>query len=118
MHLRTVVSPFVALCGLVLLLLCLPATPADAEMVPFNCIILPGEEAASILITNTLGTEATCIVTCTFSTVKNASNPQIACAKPVPAGKEIEMCRLTSIGEKIVKLTEGRAECTKLTVPR
>jgi hypothetical protein len=120
MHSRTAGSQLVSLCSLcvlALLSLCLPATPADAEMVPFNCIILPGEDAASIRITNALDSEATCIVTCTFSSVKGDNSPQIACAKPVPAGKEIEMCRLPS-GDKLVKLTEGRAECTKLTRPR
>ena len=94
----------------------LPAT-AFAELVPFSCIILPGEDVASILMTNALGSNATCIVTCKFSTTKYDNNPQITCAKPVPAGKEVEMCRLTSGGDKMVKLTEGQAECTKLTAP-
>jgi hypothetical protein len=52
------------------------------------------------------------MVTCKFSTTKYDNNPQITCAKPVPAGKEVEMCRLTSGGDKMVKLTEGHAECT------
>jgi hypothetical protein len=56
-------------------------------------------------------------VTCKFSTTKYDNNPQITCAKPVPAGKEVEMCRLPSGGDKMVKLTEGQAECTKLTGP-
>jgi len=34
-------------------------------------------------------------------------------AKPVPSGKEVEMCRLTSGADKMVKLTEGYADCTK-----
>jgi hypothetical protein len=89
------------------------STPAAAELVPFSCIILPGEDVASILMTNTLDRDASCIVTCKFSTTKYNNNPQIACAKPVPAGKEVEMCRLTSGGDKMVKLTEGRAECTR-----
>ena len=84
----------------------LPA-PACAESVPFNCIILPGEDLASIMITNSLASDASCIVTCKFSTTKYDNNPQITCAKPVPAGKEVEMCRLTSGGDKLVKLTEG-----------
>jgi hypothetical protein len=88
-------------------------TPASAEMVPFNCIILPGSELASIMITNSLDRDASCIVTCKFATTKYDNNPQITCAKGVPAGKEVEMCRLTSGGDKMVKLTEGRAECTK-----
>jgi hypothetical protein len=88
-------------------------TPAAAEMVPFNCIILPGSELASIMITNSLDSDASCLVTCKFATTKYDNNPQITCAKRVPAGKEVEMCRLTSGGDKMVKLTEGRAECTK-----
>jgi hypothetical protein len=89
------------------------STPAAAETVPFSCVILPGEEIASILMTNSLDRDASCIVTCKFSTTKYDNNPQITCAKPVPAGKEVEMCRLTSGGDKMVKLAEGRAECSK-----
>ena len=88
-------------------------TPASAESVPFNCVILPGSELASIMITNSLASDASCIVTCKFATTKYDNNPQITCAKPVPAGKEVEMCLLTSGGNKLVKLTEGHAECTK-----
>jgi hypothetical protein len=87
--------------------------PASAESVPFNCIILPGEEVASILMTNSLASDASCIVTCKFSTTRYDNNPQITCAKPVPAGKEVEMCRLSSGGDKLVKLTQGNADCTK-----
>ena len=88
-------------------------TRASAESVPFNCIILPGEDVASILVTNSLASDASCMVTCKFSTTKDDNNPEITCAKPIPAGKEVEMCRLTSGGDKIVKLTQGHAECTK-----
>ena len=95
----------------------LQVDPALAETVPLNCVILPGEEAASILMTNSMASDATCIVTCKFSTTKYDNNPQITCAKPVPAGKEVEMCRLTSGGDKFVKLTEGRAECSRLSNP-
>ena len=91
----------------------LVSAPAAAETVPFRCIILPGEEIASVLMTNSLDRDASCIVTCKFSTTKYDNNPQITCAKPVPAGKEVEMCRLTSGGDKLVKLTEGHAECTR-----
>jgi hypothetical protein len=107
-------GPFIALLigpGLVLSGL-LPA-PARAEAVPFNCVILPGDDIASIMITNALDRDASCIVTCKFQTTKYDNNPQITCAKPVPAGKEVEMCRLTSGGDKMVKLTAGQAECTK-----
>jgi hypothetical protein len=90
------------------------STPAAAETVPFSCIILPGEDVASIMMTNSLDGEATCIVSCKFSTTKYGNNPQIICSKPVPAGKEVEMCRLTSGGDRMLKLTEGQAECTKI----
>ncbi len=89
------------------------SAPATAESVPFKCVILPGEETASIMMTNSLGSDASCMVTCRFSTTRYNNNPQITCAKPVPAGKEVEMCLLTSGGDKMVKLTEGYAECTK-----
>ena len=91
----------------------LVSTPASAESVPFNCMILPGQEVASILMTNSLTVDASCIVTCKFQTTKYDNNPQITCAKPVPAGKEVEMCLLSSGGDKIVKSTEGHAECTR-----
>ena len=106
MRSRSAISCAALLAGLL-------ATKASAETVPFNCAILPGEEIASITMTNALADNATCIVTCKFSTTKYDNNPQITCAKPVPAGKEVEMCRLTSGGDKMVKLTEGRAECAK-----
>jgi hypothetical protein len=89
------------------------STPALAESVPFNCIILSGADVASIMMTNSLASDASCIVTCKFSTTRYDNNPQITCAKPVPAGKEVEMCRLPSGGDKLVKLAEGHAECTK-----
>jgi hypothetical protein len=89
------------------------STPVSAESVPFNCLILPGEEMASIMMTNSLASDASCIVTCKFSTTKYDNNPQITCAKPVPAGKQVEMCQLPSGGNKLVKLTEGRADCTR-----
>jgi hypothetical protein len=99
--------------GLVLLMSGLLSTPASAESVPFNCAILPGAEMASITMTNSLASDASCIVTCKFSTTKYDNNPQITCAKPIPAGKEVEMCRLPDGGDRLVKLTEGHAECTR-----
>jgi hypothetical protein len=99
--------------GLVLPMSGLLSTPASAESVPFNCTILPGAEMASITMTNSLASDASCIVTCKFSTTKYDNNPQITCAKPVPAGKEVEMCRLPDGGDRLVKLTEGHAECTR-----
>jgi len=113
MHSRTVEFQFVPFIGLGLIFLSLLSMSASAESVPFNCIILPGEELASIMITNSLASDASCIVTCKFSTTKYDDNPQITCAKPVPAGKEVQMCLLTSGGNKMVKLMQGRAECTK-----
>src|SRR6202171_4071760 len=103
---RSAISRLALLSGLL-------SMPATAETVPFRCIILPGEEIASVLMTNSLDRDASCIVTCKFSTTKYDNNPQITCAKPVPAGKEVEMCRLASGGDKMVKLAEGRADCTK-----
>ena len=100
--------------GLALPILGLFATPASAETVPFKCLILPGAEVASIMMTNSLDRDGSCIVSCKFTTDKYANNPQITCAKPVPAGKEVEMCLLSSAGDKLVKLTEGQAECTKM----
>lgn len=99
--------------GVGLLLIGMLPASVSAASVPFNCVILPGEEIASILLTNALATDASCIVTCKFQTTKYDNNPQITCAKPVPAGKEVEMCRLNSGGDKMVKLTEGHAECSK-----
>jgi len=96
------------------LAICL-AGGAVADTVPFECAILPGEEVARVLVTNSLASDASCIVTCKFSTVKDDNNPQITCAKAVPAGKEVEMCRLTSGGDKYVKLLEGQADCLKLS---
>ena len=93
------------------------AGPADADEAPFTCTILPGEEVASIAMTNPLAGHASCIVTCKFSTTKYDNNPQITCAKAVPSGKELEMCRLTSGGDKFVKLSEGRADCLRLSNP-
>jgi len=104
--LRSAVSGLAAVIGFA-------ARPALAESVPFRCIILPGAEVASIAITNSLGRGASCMVTCRFSTARYNNNPQITCAKVVPAGKEVEMCQLTSGGDKMIALTEGFAECTK-----
>jgi hypothetical protein len=89
-------------------------TGTAAEPVPFECVVSPDQDSAIIMVTNSLKSGATCIVTCIFSTIKNGNNPQITCAKPVPAGKQVEMCRLPSGGDKMVKLSEGHAECTRI----
>ncbi len=94
------------------------ATPAWAEAVPFSCVILPDQDVASVMMTNSLESDATCIVTCMFSTVNSANNPQITCAKPVPARKQVQMCLLPSGGDKLQKLIEGHAECVKQQTPR
>jgi hypothetical protein len=99
------ISCFALLSGLL-------SAPAGADTVPFKCTILPGEEVASIVITNSSAGNASCLVTCRFSTTRFNNNPQITCAKPVPAGKELEMCQLTSAGDKMVQLIAGYAECT------
>jgi hypothetical protein len=66
------------------------AGPAAAGPVPFDCMILPGAELASVLMTNSLDSDASCLVTCKFSTTRTDNNPQITFAKPVLAGKEVE----------------------------
>ena len=104
---RSAISGLALLSGLL-------SAPAAAESVPFSCVILPGDDVASILITNALDSTASCIVTCRFVTTKYGDDPQITCAKPVPAGKEVEMCRLTSGPNKLLKLIAGSAECRKL----
>jgi hypothetical protein len=86
---------------------------ASAETVPFSCVILPGEQMASVTMTNALRVDATCIVTCKFSTTKYDNNPQITCSKPVPAGKELEMCEISSGGDKMLKMIAGSADCVK-----
>jgi hypothetical protein len=106
--------PLVVLIGLGPFFASLFAAPAMAEAVPFSCTILPGEDAASVTLTNSLASTASCIVTCKFSTAKYNNSPQITCAKPVPAGKQLEMCVLTSGGDKMAKFTEGAAECSKI----
>jgi hypothetical protein len=98
----------------VALVLAMAATGGFAESVPFNCVILPGETLASVMMTNSLSADASCIVTCKFSTTKYDNNPQITCAKPVPAGKEVEMCEIGSGSDKFVKTTGGGADCAKL----
>jgi len=113
MRWHTAVFQFALIACFGLTLAGLESSPALAESVPFNCMILAGEDVASILLTNPLVGDAACIVTCKFATTKYDNNPQITCAKPVPAGKEVEMCRLSSGGDKLVRLTEGRADCAK-----
>lgn len=85
-----------------------------AEPVPVVCTILPGELSASVSLTNPEKYEASCMASCKFSTPVYDDNPQISCAKPVPAGKQVEMCILKAAGNKLVKLLEATADCRKL----
>lgn len=91
---------------------CLPSG-LHAEPVPIVCTILPGEQSASVLLTNPFNYTASCQANCKFSTAVYDDNPQIICAKPVPAGKQIEMCILKAAGNKLVKLVEATADCRK-----
>lgn len=87
--------------------------PLRAEPVPIVCTILPGAEAASVSLTNPLGYTASCQANCKFSTAVYDDNPQIICAKPVPAGKQVEMCILKAANNKLVKLVEATADCRR-----
>lgn len=86
---------------------------AVAEQVPFSCTILPDGESASLMLTNPFDHEASCLATCQFSTAEYDVRPQITCVKPVPAGKEVQMCILTSPGEKLRDMIDSRGDCTK-----
>ena len=90
------------------------ASGLHAEPVPVVCTILPGELSASVLLTNPLNYKASCMATCKFSTPVYDDNPLITCAKPVPAGKQVEMCILKAAGNKLVKLVSATADCRKL----
>jgi hypothetical protein len=65
-------------------------------------------------LTNPLNYEASCMASCKFSTPVYNDNPLITCAKPVPAGKQVEMCVLKATGNKLVKLIDATADCRKL----
>jgi hypothetical protein len=89
------------------------ASTLRADPVPITCTILPGEESASVMLTNPFNYSASCQANCKFSTAVYDDNPQIICAKPVPAGKQVEMCILRAAGNKLVKLVEANADCKK-----
>jgi hypothetical protein len=89
------------------------ASGLRAESVPVVCTILPGEMSASVLLSNPLNYKASCMANCKFSTAVYDDNPQIICAKLVPAGKQVEMCILKAAGNKLEKLVEGTADCRK-----
>lgn len=84
-----------------------------AEPVPITCTIMPDGEAASVMLTNPLNYLASCQANCKFSTAVYDDNPQIICAKPVPAGKQVEMCILKAAGNKLLKLVEAAADCKR-----
>ncbi len=99
---------------LVWFIVSLASGPALADTAPYSCQLSMDGSSASIYVTNTLDREASCLVNCKFSTAKYDDNPEITCVKPVPAGKEVEMCILrSSSGEKMLKLTASRADCTR-----
>jgi hypothetical protein len=86
---------------------------ASAEPVPIVCTIMPDGESASVGLTNPFGYTASCQASCKFSTAVYNDNPQIVCAKPVPAGKYVEMCILKAAGNKLLKLVDATADCRK-----
>ncbi|MBI3700524.1 MAG: hypothetical protein HY242_08800 [Afipia sp.] len=92
---------------------CLAQQNADAESVAVTCTILPGAESASVSLTNPLSTTASCLANCKFGTEVYDDNPQIICTKPVPAGKEVEMCILKAADNKLVKVVEGLGDCRR-----
>lgn len=92
---------------------CVPQSALHAEPAPVTCTIMPDGESASVMITNPLNYTASCQVNCKFSTAVYDDNPQIICAKPVPAGKEVEMCILKAAGNKLLKLVEAAADCKR-----
>jgi hypothetical protein len=107
MQLKRIVFP------LTLLMTALP-TILLAESTPVVCTILPGEESASVILTNPFKFRASCLATCKFSTTVYDDNPQIICSKPVLAGQKVQMCILKAGNNKLVKFLEGAADCRKL----
>ena len=84
-----------------------------ADAVAVTCTILPGEESASVTLTNPFDYLASCMANCKFSTAVYDDNPQIICAKPVAAGRQVEMCILKAASNKLLKVVEGIADCRK-----
>ena len=89
-------------------------SPLSAEPVAVTCTILEGAETASASLTNPLDHAASCMAKCKFSTAVYDDNPQIICAKPVPAGKQVEMCIVKAAGNPLLKVVEGIGDCSKL----
>lgn len=88
-------------------------SPLIADPVVVTCTILPGAETASVSLENPLGYDASCMANCKFSTAVYDDNPQIICAKPVPAGKRVEMCVLKAADNKLLKVIEGFGDCRR-----
>jgi hypothetical protein len=86
---------------------------ASAEQVPFSCTLSPDGESASLMLTNPFNHEASCIAVCQYSTAKYDVRPQITCTKPVPGGKEVQMCILRSPGEKLLTLMYSSGDCAR-----
>lgn len=84
-----------------------------ADQVAVTCTIMPDAESASVTMTNPFNFQASCMANCKFSTAVYDDNPQIICAKPVPAGRQVEMCRLKAAGNKLLKVVEGIGDCRK-----
>ena len=88
--------------------------PLCADPVAVTCTILPGAESASASLTNPFDFPASCMANCKFSTAVYDDNPQVICAKPVPAGKLVEMCVLKAADNKLLKVVDGLGDCKKL----
>ena len=106
-----------AAAGAAILALCFAAggEKAIASPVPYQCVLSGDGLSATIFLTNTLNADASCLVNCKYATAKFGDNPEITCAKPVPAGKQVEMCVLhSSSGATMTELNGSRGDCSKL----
>lgn len=93
---------------------CLAASGARAETVPFSCTILEDGMSVRINISNPARRARSCLVSCRFATPFWGGESQIMCAHRVPAGaKDVEMCTKTSGGVQLVKQTHGSADCIR-----
>ena len=88
-------------------------SPLSAESVAVTCSILPDGQSASASLANPFDYEASCLANCKFSTAVYDDNPQVICTKPVPAGKEVEMCVIKAADNKLLKVVEGLGDCRK-----
>src|SRR5437868_729916 len=88
-------------------------SPLLADSVAITCSILPDGLSATASLTNPFGYEASCLANCKFSTAVYDDNPQVICTKPVPAGKQVEMCVIKAADNKLLKVSEGLGDCRK-----